>query len=43
MNVIIHFTIISIWKQNSHVMQYWEDTTRKLPDDFLSKFYRGHE
>jgi len=34
---------ISVWKQKNHVMNFWEDTSRKLPNDFLSKFYRGHE
>merc|ERR1711879_489952 len=32
-----------IWKQENHVMAYFKDTVNKKPNDFLGKFYDGHD
>ncbi|XP_065090769.1 NADH dehydrogenase [ubiquinone] 1 alpha subcomplex subunit 6-like [Ochlerotatus camptorhynchus] len=31
------------WKQKSHLMRYWKDTQVPKAQDFLSKFYTGHD
>jgi NADH dehydrogenase (ubiquinone) 1 alpha subcomplex subunit 6 len=32
-----------IWKQRSHIMDYFKDTVNKKPKDFLDKFLNGKQ
>lgn len=32
---------VNIWKQKSHLMKFWKETTPQKPTDFLSKFFSG--
>jgi NADH dehydrogenase (ubiquinone) 1 alpha subcomplex subunit 6 len=34
---------VEIWKQKSHLMNYFRETIEEKPKGFLSKFLAGHE
>lgn len=34
---------VEIWKQKSHVMDYFRETVEEKPKGFLSKFLAGHD
>ena len=37
--------IVNVWAQKSHIMRLFEDTWNERParDDFMAKFYDGHD
>ena len=34
---------IESWKQENHIMMFFDDNTNADRKDFLQKFYEGHE